>query len=87
MNNYIGEEFEAVISNVTSFGIFVRLENTVEGLISFDNINDLDYYIYDEKKHRLIGERTSKIFKIGDKLKVKLVKSDVALREIDFMIV
>ena len=87
MNNYIGEEFEAVISNVTSFGIFVRLENTVEGLITFDNINDLDYYIYDEKKHRLIGERTSKIFKIGDKLKVKLVKSDVALREIDFMIV
>lgn len=87
MNNYIGEEFEAVISNVTLFGIFVRLENTVEGLISFDNINDLDYYIYDEKKHRLIGERTSKIFKIGDKLKVKLVKSDVALREIDFMIV
>ena len=87
MNNYIGEEFEAVISNVTSFGIFVRLENTVEGLITFDNINDLDYYIYDEKKHRLIGEKTSKIFKIGDKLKVKLVKSDVALREIDFMIV
>ena len=87
MNNYIGEEFDAVISNVTPFGIFVRLENTVEGLISFDNINDLDYYIYDEKKHRLIGERTSKIFKIGDKLKVKLVKSDVALREIDFMIV
>ena len=87
MNNYIGEEFDAVISNVTSFGIFVRLENTVEGLITFDNINDLDYYIYDEKKHRLIGEKTSKIFKIGDKLKVKLVKSDVALREIDFMIV
>lgn len=87
MNNYIGEEFDAVISNVTSFGIFVRLENTVEGLISFDNINDLDYYIYDEKKHRLIGEKTSKIFKIGDKLKVKLVRSDVALREIDFMIV
>ena len=87
MNNYIGKEFDAVISNVTSFGIFVRLENTVEGLITFDNINDLDYYIYDEKKHRLIGERTSKIFKIGDKLKVKLVKSDVASREIDFMIV
>ena len=87
MNNYIGEEFDAVISNVTSFGIFVRLENTVEGLITFDNINDLDYYIYDEKKHRLIGEKTSKVFKIGDKLKVKLVKSDVALREIDFMIV
>lgn len=87
MNNYIGKVFDAVISNVTSFGIFVRLENTVEGLITFDNINDLDYYIYDEKKHRLIGERTSKIFKIGDKLKVKLVKSDVALREIDFMIV
>ena len=87
MNKFIGENFDAVISNVTSFGIFVRLENTVEGLISFDNINDMDYYIYDEKKHRLVGKNTSRVFKIGDKLTVKLVKADVRLKEIDFMIV
>ena len=87
MSRYIGNEFNAVISNVTSFGIFVRLENTVEGLITFDNINDMDYYIYDEKKHRLVGKHTSKVFKIGDKLRVKLVKSDIKLKEIDFMIV
>ena len=87
MSKFVGDEFEAVISNVTSFGIFVRLENTVEGLISFDNINDLDYYIYDDKKHRLIGKVTGKTFKIGDKLKVKLIRSDIKLKEIDFMIV
>lgn len=87
MSKFVGDEFEAVISNVTSFGIFVRLENTVEGLISFDNINDLDYYIYDDKKHRLIGKETGKTFKIGDKLKVKLIRSDIKLKEIDFMIV
>ena len=87
MNKFIGEKFDAVISNVTSFGVFVRLENTVEGLITFDNINDMDYYIYDEKKHRLVGKNTSKVFKIGDKLTVKLVKADVRLKEIDFMIV
>ncbi len=87
MNRFVGDEFEAVISNVTSFGIFVRLDNTVEGLISFDNINDLDYYIYDEKKHRLIGKETAKTFKIGDKLKVKLIRADIKLKEIDFMIV
>lgn len=87
MSKFIGENFDAVISNVTSFGIFVRLENTVEGLITFDNINDMDYYIYDEKKHRLVGRNTSKVFKIGDKLAVKLVRVDVRLKEIDFMIV
>lgn len=87
MSKFVGDEFEAVISNVTSFGIFVRLENTVEGLISFDNINDLDYYIYDDKKHRLLGKETGKTFKIGDKLKVKLIRADIKLKEIDFMIV
>ena len=87
MRKFVGDEFEAVISNVTSFGIFVRLENTVEGLISFDNINDLDYYIYDDKKHRLLGKETGKTFKIGDKLKVKLIRADIKLKEIDFMIV
>lgn len=87
MSKFIGEEFDVVISNVTSFGIFVRLENTVEGLITFDNINDMDYYIYDEKKHRLIGKNTSRVFKIGDKLRVKLIKSDIKLKEIDFMMI
>ena len=87
MSKFVGDEFEAVISNVTSFGIFVRLENTVEGLISFDNINDLDYYIYDDKKHRLLGKETGKTFKIGDKLKVKLIRADIKLKEIDFMII
>ena len=45
------------------------------------------YYIYDDKKHRLLGKETGKTFKIGDKLKVKLIRADIKLKEIDFMIV
>lgn len=63
MSKFVGDEFEAVISNVTSFGIFVRLENTVEGLISFDNINDLDYYIYDDKNIDFLEKKQEKLLK------------------------
>lgn len=86
MKDEVGKKFEAVISSITSFGMFVKLENTVEGLISFDAMND-DYYTFDEKKYRLIGERTGKVYKIGDKLKVKLVRVDVRAKQIDFAIV
>ena len=87
MNKFIGKEFEAVISNITSFGIFVRLENTVEGLVHLYDIYDNDYYVYDGKRRTLIGEKTSKTFKIGDKIKVKLVRVDTKLKEIDFEII
>ena len=55
MEDKIGEQYEGVISSITSFGVFVELENTVEGLIRFDNLGD-DYYIYDEEHNSLIGE-------------------------------
>jgi len=87
MSQFIGKEFDAVISNITSFGIFVRLDNTVEGLVHLYDICDNDYYVYDGKRRTLIGQRTSKTFKIGDKIKVKLVRVDTKLKEIDFEIV
>lgn len=87
MTKYVGQKFDATISNITSFGIFVTLENTVEGLITFDNINDMDYYIYDEKRHSLIGKNKSKAFKIGDTLRVKLIKSDIKSKKIDFKMI
>ena len=83
MEDKIGEVYDGIISSITQFGIFVELENTVEGLIRFENLDD-DYYIYDEEKKRLIGERTNNIYKIGDKVKIKVIKASKILRQIDF---
>mgnify|MGYP004498236081 FL=1 len=83
MENKIGEVYEGIVSSVTQFGIFVELENTVEGLIRFENLGD-EYFIYDENKKMLIGERTNKTYKIGDKVKIKVIKANKLLRQIDF---
>lgn len=86
MNDRIGEVFEGIISSVTSFGFFVELPNTIEGLVHISNIND-DYYVYDEKHLCLIGERTKNIFRLGDEIKIKVTKVDMDLHEINFSIV
>lgn len=87
MKKHINEEFENVtIASVTSFGIFVRLPNTIEGFVSFDSLPGNDYYIYDDKKKMLIGRNSSKTFKVGDKVTVKLIRADAASKQIDFKI-
>ena len=86
MKERIGEEFQGVISGVTSFGIFVELENTVEGLVRVENMYD-DYYVFDENQVSLIGEHTKKIYKLGDKVKVRVLTSDKLSRRIDFELV
>lgn len=83
MQNFIGEEFDAKISSVTSFGVFIKLENTVEGFVSFSDMSG-DYYIYDEKTRMIVGKNTSKQIKIGDKVKVRLIKADILTKQIDF---
>ena len=83
MENKIGEEYEGIISSVTKFGIFVQLENTVEGLVRFENMGN-EYFIYDEERKMLIGERTNKIFKIGDKVTIRVISASKALRQVDF---
>ena len=85
MSDKIGEEYEGVISGVTSFGVFVELDNTVEGLIHISNITD-DYYIYDNEKKELMGQKNRKVFKIGDVVKVKLKTVSIARAEIDFVL-
>ena len=86
MESRIGEEFEGIISGVTSFGVFVELENTVEGLIRFENLGN-DYFAYDEERKILVGEHTGKIFKIGDKIKIKVIEANKFLRRVSFAIV
>ncbi len=86
MKAHEGEEFSGVISSITSFGIFVELENTIEGLIRLSSMED-DYYQFMSNQYMLIGERTGKVYRIGDTVRVILAKADVASRQIDFLII
>lgn len=86
MQNKIGQEYKGIVSSVTQFGIFVELENTVEGLIRFENLGD-EYFIYDEDRKRLIGEKSNITYKIGDKVNIRVISANKTLRQIDFEIV
>ena len=83
MSGKIGEEFEGIISGLTSWGIYVELPNTVEGMVSVNSMDD-DYYTYEEKNLLYRGENTGKVYKMGDNVKVKVLKTDSQLRTIDF---
>ncbi|KRN99682.1 ribonuclease R [Companilactobacillus kimchiensis] len=83
MADQVGNTFDAVVSSVTSFGMFIQLDNTVEGLIHISNMKD-DYYEYDEKSMSMHGRGTGKIFKVGQPIQVKLIRADVEHRQIDF---
>jgi ribonuclease R len=79
-----GEEFYGFITGVTAFGFFVELEEMfVEGLVHISSIPD-DYYVYEEKQHRLIGRRHRRIFRIADRVKVRVEKVDLIKRQADF---
>ena len=85
MKNFLGEVYDATISSVTSFGIFAALENTIEGLIRFADLTD-DYYIYDEAKRQITGERTNKVYKPGDTVKIQVASADERSGKIDFVL-
>lgn len=84
MSKFIGEIFEGVVSGVTSWGMYVELPNTVEGMVRMADLHD-DYYIYDESRYMLIGEHTKHTYKLGQKIKVQLVDTSKLLRTIDFI--
>lgn len=83
MEKFIGEDFEGVISNITSFGMFIELDNTVEGLVKTENIPD-DYWEFDEITMSLIGVKNGKVFKIGDKVKVQVESINMEMKEVNF---
>lgn len=84
MEKRIGKQYDGIVSSVTSFGMFVELENTVEGLIRFEDMGSKEYFEYDEQKRILIGERSGKTYRIGDKVKIKVARASKQLRQIDF---
>jgi len=86
MLDKIGEEFDGIISGVTGFGMFVELDNTVEGLIRLSDLTD-DYYHFHELHMALIGERTSKIYRIGDEVRIRVARVNMDDYNIDFEMV
>ena len=83
MSKKIGEQYEGIISGVTQFGVFVELENTVEGLVRFENLGN-DYYEYDADHKILIGERNKEIFKIGDQMQIEVIEANKQEKRISF---
>ena len=85
MLKYQEQAFRGVVSSVTNFGVFIMLENNIEGLVHIKAMND-DYYTYDEKNMLLIGRRNKKIYRLGDEVIVKVSNVDLENYEIDFKI-
>jgi len=83
MQSKIGQEYEGIISNITSFGVFVELENTVEGLIRFENLGN-EFFVFNEENKTLIGEKSGNIYKIGDSLNIRVIEANKELRRISF---
>lgn len=83
MARHVGDEFSGVISGVTNFGFFVRLDKLgVEGMVRISSIDD-DYYLFEEQQYRLVGRRTRRVFRMGDSVRVSVMKVDKERHEID----
>ncbi len=86
MAQKIGETFPGIISGVANFGLFVELDNTIEGMIPISGLDD-DYYVYHEKRAALIGERTKKSFSLGDEVEIEVVRASYEEGKITFSLV
>jgi ribonuclease R len=87
MKDRIGDEYDGIISHITSFGFFVELLDVfVEGLVLLNGLYD-DYYHFDEERFRLVGRRTRKIYRVGDKIKVRVALADVEKNQLHFSLV
>ncbi len=86
MEQYIGKHFDGMISSITSFGMFIELPNLVEGLVHVTELKD-DYYHYNEKNLTMVGERHKHVYKIGDKVRIKVLNASKQEGQIDFAVV
>ena len=86
MSYHLGEEFEGIISGVTGWGLYVELPNTVEGLVHVNTLRD-DYYVFDQESYELRGEMTKKVYKLGEKVRVRVAEADKMLKTVDFELV
>ena len=86
MSRHIGEEFDGVISGITAYGIYVELPSTVEGMVHVSNMRD-DYYHYDESHYEMLGEKTGRTYRLGQKVRILVEETDKINRTIDFSLV
>lgn len=86
MQDHIGQIYPGVISGVTDWGIFVELENKIEGMIPIRELDD-DFYIFDEKNYSLVGRHSHKTYQLGDELKVKIWRTNLEKKQLDFQLV
>ena len=82
MTGHVGEDYEGIVSGVTSWGFYVTLDNTVEGLVHISTLDD--YYEYDPTRYMLIGSRTNHMIRLGDAARVRVARADVQNRQVDF---
>jgi len=85
MQDHVGEEFPGVISGVTDWGLYVELENKIEGMIPVSQLDD-DFYIFDEKNYLIRGRHTGRIFQLGDPVKVKIWRTNLEKKQLDFLL-
>lgn len=86
MRSHIGEEYDGVVSGVTGWGIYVELENTVEGLVHVADMKD-DHYEFVEQNYEMTGTHTGKTYKLGQTVRVRVTDADKLLRTVNFEIV
>lgn len=83
MSHHLQEEFDGIISGVTSFGFFVELPNTIEGFVRVNSLRD-DYFVYEADRYRLVGQKTGKTYTLGDKLRILVESVQIETREVNF---
>ena len=86
MQEHIGQIYPGVISGVTDWGIFVELENKIEGMIPIRELDD-DFYIFDEKNYSLVGRHSHKTYQLGDELKIKIWRTNLEKKQLDLQLV
>ena len=86
MKSHLGEEYEGVISGITTWGIYVELPNTIEGMVHVSNMWD-DMYYYKEETMEMIGSQFGKVYSLGQKVKIQVLRSDPETRTIDFVFI
>jgi ribonuclease R len=87
MADKLGEVFAGYVTGVQAYGLFIELEEIyVQGLVHVSSMTD-DYYVFNEKAHALKGENTRKVYRLGDKVEVQVVRVDLERRQVDFALV
>ena len=84
MKQFLGAEFAGVISGVTNWGLYVELPNTVEGMVRVSDLED-DYYLYDETRMELRGERDGRVYRLGEKILVQVIRVDMVMHTVNFV--